>query len=46
MCALFLFSSVADGVALGAAVASSEVTVQVVVFLAVILHKVGSSRFS
>ncbi|XP_046885812.1 zinc transporter ZIP9 [Hypomesus transpacificus] len=29
----------ADGVALGAAVASSEVTVQVVVFLAVILHK-------
>ncbi|CAB1338678.1 unnamed protein product, partial [Coregonus sp. 'balchen'] len=29
----------ADGVALGAAVASSQVTVQVVVFLAVILHK-------
>lgn len=29
----------ADGVALGAAVASSEVTVQVIVFLAVILHK-------
>ncbi|KAL0983707.1 hypothetical protein UPYG_G00131600 [Umbra pygmaea] len=29
----------ADGVALGAAVASSQVTVQVMVFLAVILHK-------
>ncbi|XP_061083393.1 zinc transporter ZIP9 [Conger conger] len=29
----------ADGVALGAAVASSQVTVQIIVFLAVILHK-------
>uniref|UniRef100_A0A673A051 Zinc transporter ZIP9 n=1 Tax=Sphaeramia orbicularis TaxID=375764 RepID=A0A673A051_9TELE len=31
--------TVADGFALGAAVATSEVTVQVIVFLAVILHK-------
>lgn len=30
----------ADGVALGAAVASSQVSVQVIVFFAVILHKV------
>lgn len=35
---LCLFS--ADGVALGAAAASSQVSVQVVVFFAVILHKV------
>uniref|UniRef100_A0AAY5F3F9 Zinc transporter ZIP9 n=1 Tax=Electrophorus electricus TaxID=8005 RepID=A0AAY5F3F9_ELEEL len=32
-------SSTADGVALGAAVASSQVSVQVIVFFAVILHK-------
>ncbi|XP_064412616.1 zinc transporter ZIP9-A isoform X2 [Latimeria chalumnae] len=33
----------ADGVALGAAVASSQVTIQIIVFLAIILHKSGSS---
>lgn len=34
-----VFHAAADGVALGAAAAYSEVTVQVIVFLAVILHK-------
>ncbi|CAB1311740.1 unnamed protein product [Coregonus sp. 'balchen'] len=34
-----VFHAAADGVALGTAVASSQVTVQLVVFLAVILHK-------
>ncbi|MEE6473797.1 hypothetical protein FKM82_010176, partial [Ascaphus truei] len=33
----------ADGVALGAAVASSQVSVQVIVFFAVILHKTGGT---
>lgn len=32
----------ADGFALGAAVATGQVTVQVVIFLAVALHKVSS----
>lgn len=31
----------ADGFALGAAVATGQVTVQVIIFFAVILHKVG-----
>lgn len=34
---------VADGFALGAAVATGQVTVQVIVFFAVILHKVRLS---
>ena len=38
---LYLCLCLADGVALGAAVASSQVSVQVIVFFAVILHKVG-----
>ena len=40
VCLLCICLPVADGVALGAAVASSQVSVQVIVFFAVILHKV------
>ncbi|XP_071376845.1 zinc transporter ZIP9 isoform X2 [Centroberyx affinis] len=39
-----IIHAAADGFALGAAVATSEVTVQVIVFLAVILHKSSSSH--
>ncbi|XP_059929358.1 zinc transporter ZIP9 isoform X2 [Gadus macrocephalus] len=38
--------SAADGVALGAAVASPDMAVQVIVFVAVIMHKVGGSTQS
>lgn len=40
-CLMFFFSvRIADGFALGAAVATGQMTVQVIVFFAVILHKV------